>query len=82
VLLEELAAKGVDPEIAAGALEEAGLDESAQATELAWRLLRRYAGKPLDQQAAKVMAALLRKGFSEEASREAVRTVLPPEGWD
>jgi regulatory protein len=82
VLLEELAAKGVDPEIAAAALEEVGPDESAQATELAWRVLRRHSGKPLQQQAASLMAALLRKGFSEEASEEAVKTVLPPEGWD
>src|SRR5919106_1435072 len=90
-MVERLADAGFDAEVVArtvdrleelGLLEDAGLDESAHATELAWRLLRRHAGKPLDQQAAKVMAALLRKGFSEEASREAVRTVLPPEGWD
>jgi regulatory protein len=82
VLLEELAAKGVDPEIVAAALEEVGPDEGAQATDLAWRLLRRHSGKPLEKQAASLMAALIRKGFSEDASEEAVRTVLPPEGWD
>ena len=82
VLLEELAAKGVDPEIAAAALEEAGPDENAQATELAALLLRGHSHKPLEKQAGSLMAALLRKGFSEEASEEAVRTILPPEGWD
>lgn len=82
VLLEELGAKGVDPEIAAAALAEAGPDEVVQATEVAARLLRRHTHEPLKEQAARLMTALLRRGFSEEASEEAVRSVLPPEGWD
>jgi regulatory protein len=82
VLLEELGAKGVDTEIATAALDEAGLDEIAQATEIAARLVRRLAEKPLEQQATRLMAALLRKGFSEEAGEAAVRAVLPPQGWD
>jgi regulatory protein len=82
VLLEELLAKGIEPEVARRALQEVGPDESAQATGLAARLLRRYAGLPLERQAAGLMAALLRKGFSEEAAEAGVRAILPPEGWD
>jgi regulatory protein len=82
VLLKELAAKGVDPEVARGALEEMGPDEAAQAAGVAARLVPRYADRPLHQQAARLLAALAQKGFSEEAAESGVRAVLPPEGWD
>lgn len=82
VLLDELLAKGVEPEMARAALEEVGPDEVAQATDVAAQVLRRYAGDSLKLQGARLMGALLRRGFSEEAAGAAVRAVLPPEGWD
>lgn len=82
VLLNELAAKGIDSEVARKALEEVGPDEVALAAGVAARLVRRHVDRPLPQQAARLLAALARKGFSEEAAEAGVRAVLPPEGWD
>jgi regulatory protein len=82
VLLRELAAKGVDPTVAREALEEMGPDEAAQAAGVAARLVPRYTDLPLHRQAARLLAALGRRGFSEEAAEAGVRAVLPPAGWD
>jgi regulatory protein len=82
VLLEELTAKGVDREIAAQALEESGLEEVEQATELAASLLGKVARRPLAEQGPRLVAMLVRRGFSCEAAAEGARAVLPPEGWD
>lgn len=81
-LLSELASKGIDRGIAEAAVAEAGIDEVAQATELAGRFLSKVAGKPLAKQAEALLGRLLRRGFSHEVARDAVRAVLPPEGWD
>jgi regulatory protein len=78
----ELEARGVDREIAEGALTRAGLDDAARARELAAQWVRRVARLPLPRQASRLQAMLLRRGFAPEVTEEAVRSVLPPEGWD
>ena len=78
----ELAEKGVDRELVEEALAESGIDEVAQATELAARFLPKVAGKPLERQGEALVGRLLRRGFSHEVAADAVRAVLPPEGWD
>lgn len=82
VLLHELQAKGIDREVAEAALAQAAVDEVAQATELASRYVRRVASKPLREQAARIGQMLARRGFSSETCETAVKSVLPPEGWD
>jgi regulatory protein len=81
-LVHELRGKGVDPAVAEAALARAGVDEGAQATELAARYVRRVATKPLRDQAARIQQMLARRGYSYEVAEAAVRAVLPPEGWD
>lgn len=81
-LRAELTAKGVDRAVIDDALEAAGLDEEALATELAARLVRRVARKPLAQQGSALWVMLRRKGYSSEACEAAVKAVMPPEGWD
>lgn len=81
-LISELKRKGVEVAVAEAALEEAGLDEVARATELAATLVRRVARKPLERQASSLWQMLRRKGYSSEAAEAAVKAVLPPEGWD
>lgn len=81
-LRAELETKGVDAETAGAAVAGVEDDETRIATEVAVKALKRLADRPLEQQAARLRQALARKGFSEEAAREAVRAVLPPEGWD
>jgi SOS response regulatory protein OraA/RecX len=44
--------------------------------------MARVADRPLHEQAARVQEMLLRRGFSHDAAGEAVKAVLPPEGWD
>ena len=82
VLVAELEAKGVDRAIIDDALTEALPDEAARAQEVAIELLPRWSRLPLEKQAARLAAALARKGFSEEAVEAGVRAVLPPESWD
>lgn len=81
-LMHELRAKGIDAGVAEDALARAGLDETAQATELAARYVRRVASKPLREQAAGIQQMLARRGYSFETAEAAARAVLPPEGWD
>jgi regulatory protein len=81
-LIAELSEKGVDRSLAEEALGAAGIDEVAQATELAARFVGKVADKPLARQAEALMGRLLRRGFSHEVAGDAVRAVLPPEGWD
>lgn len=82
LLMSELRSKGVDVAVAEAALAEAGGDEVAQATELAAALVRKVARKPLERQASSLWQMLRRKGYSSDAAKEAVKKVLPPEGWD
>jgi regulatory protein len=81
-LLAELRAKGVDQDTVRQAIEEVGLDDEAQARELAAGLLRKVANRPLGQQAMRLQQMLVGRGFSMDVAISAVRTVLPPEGWD
>ena len=81
-LLHELLGKGIDREVAEAALAGAGLDEVAQATDLASRYVRRVASKPLREQATRIQQMLARRGYAHEVCEAAVKAVLPPEGWD
>ncbi len=81
-LVAELVRKGVDEEVARATLEAAALDEEAAASELAASLVCKVAARPLREQAARVGRMLARRGYSDEAIESAVRSVLPPEGWD
>jgi regulatory protein len=79
---DELMVKGVAPEIAQQAIEEAGLDDEGRARDVAAGLLRKVARRPLAQQAVSLQQMLVRRGFDLETAMVAVRQVLPPEGWD
>ncbi len=81
-LRAELEAKGIDSDTAEAALAGSRNDETQRATEVAAKLLKRLVDRPLPKQAASLQQGLARRGFSEEAVGAAVRTVLPPEGWD
>jgi regulatory protein len=78
----ELMVKGVAPDIAQRAIEEAGLDDEGRAQEVAAGLLKKVARRPLGQQAVSLQQMLVRRGFELETAMAAVRKVLPPEGWD
>lgn len=81
-VIHELELRGVDREVAEQAVAEAAVDEEARAKEVAARLVNRVVHLPLEKQASRLMGALLRRGYSDEAAEEGVRAVLPPEGWD
>jgi regulatory protein len=81
-LVAELVEKGIDRSMAEEAVAEAGIDEEVQARELAARLLPKVSSKPLDRQAEALLGRLMRRGFPLEVAKDAVRSVLPPEGWD
>jgi SOS response regulatory protein OraA/RecX len=82
LLAHELRAKGVAEDTIQDALEAARRDEGAAAVERAGAWLGRVADRPLYEQAARIQEMLLRRGFSHDAAEEAVKAVLPPEGWD
>lgn len=81
-LVTELVGKGLERRLAEEAVAEAGIDEELQARELATRFLSKVSSKPLEKQAEAILGRLLRRGFSHEVARDAVRSVMPPEGWD
>jgi regulatory protein len=81
-LLSELRLKGVSDEASQEALADVGLDDEARAKEVAAGLVRKVAQRPLGQQAMRLQQMLLARGFDLETTLTAVRTVLPPEGWD
>ena len=82
LLAGELRTKGLAEDTIREALEAARGDEVAAATERVAMWLGRVADRPLFEQAARIQEMLLRRGFSHDAAEEAVRAVLPPEGWD
>lgn len=82
VLVAELQRKGVDRTTAEAALASSGIEEADTATAQAERLLHKVIRFPLKDQASKLQQMLMRRGFSWEAVEEAVKAVLPPEGWD
>ena len=82
-LRAELAAKGVASEVIEEAV--ATLDTDSQlngAIAFATKQARRLVDLPLPVQAARIRAALLRRGYEDEIASDAVRAALPPEGWD
>ena len=81
-LVNELIAKGVEPETAERAVADAGLDEDAMAKALAARLHLRIKGLPVRAQVSRLQGALARRGFGTEVIEAGVRSILPPEGWD
>ncbi|MDQ3955451.1 MAG: recombination regulator RecX [Actinomycetota bacterium] len=81
-LARELELRGVSAEVIADAVAPVADREEAKARELAAKLVARYADLNPARQAARLQGALARKGYSEEAILEAIRSVLPPEGWD
>ena len=82
LLADELRGKGVAEDTIQEALEAALRDEVSAARERAGEWVFRVADRPLFEQAARIREMLLRRGFSHDAAEEAVRAVLPPEGWD
>jgi regulatory protein len=82
LLVRELEGRGVDRGVAEAAVAAEGMDEVAQARRLAGQWLGRVSGLPLERQARRIAGMLGRRGFDADVVEEAVRSVLPPEGWD
>ena len=82
VLVSELQRKGIDRSTAEAALATSGIEEADTATAQAEKLLHKVIRYPLKDQASRLQQMLMRRGFSWEAVEEAVKAVLPPEGWD
>jgi len=78
-LLEQ---KGLDREAAEAAVDASGHDEEAAAIEYVRAALKRVSGLSPAKQAAKLQRMLSGRGFEEEAVEAAVKSVMPPEGWD
>lgn len=81
-LAHELTVKGIEREVIERALSEAEFDEVEPATALAVAHLRRVSGRSVAAQARAIGQMLSRRGFHDEVVTEALRAVLPPEGWD
>jgi regulatory protein len=81
-LAAELSSKGIEREVSEQVLASADRDEAQVAVDLASRWVRRVNGRPLREQAARVLRMLVGRGFSYEVAEEATKAVLPPEGWD
>jgi regulatory protein len=79
-LAAELGDKGIAGDVIERAVGE--LDEYADARAAALRLHRKVAGRPLAKQGASLFGMLVRRGYAAEAAEAAVRSVLPPQGWD
>ena len=82
LLADELRGKGVAEDTIQEALEAARRDEITAAVERAGLWVPRVADRPLIEQSARIREMLLRRGFSHDAAEQAVKAVLPPEGWD
>jgi regulatory protein len=81
-LVAKLEHKGLEREAAEAAIEASGHDEHARALEFARGNLRRLSGLSPARQAAKMQRMLSHRGFEEEAMEDAIKAILPPEGWD
>lgn len=82
VLLKELIDRGVEREVAQEAVAASGVDDEARARALAAAMVGKVSRLPLEKQAARLQQLLLRRGYDASVAVEAVRAVLPPEGWD
>jgi regulatory protein len=81
-LVMELTRRGIEREIAEAAVAQAIPDEESRAIEVAVGWVGKLGDLSQGRQAARLEAALARRGFSEAAVEGALRAVLPPEGWD
>ena len=81
-LVAELVEKGVARGTAESAVAEAGLDELGRAIDLVHRHVRRVSHLPTGDQVRRLLGMLGRRGYSQEISFDAVKAVLPPDGWD
>ncbi len=81
-LAAELSAKGIEQAAIEAAIASLADEELTRAKEVAAARIRRLAELPLAVQAARLEGSLARRGFSAEVSEQAVKAVLPPEGWD
>jgi regulatory protein len=75
-----LATAGVEPETAAGALDEAQDDEEARAESLARERLARLRNVPPEKAFARLVGLLSRRGYPPGVARSAARRVLALEG--
>ena len=82
LLISELRARGVGREVAEEALAASGLDEAAQAVDVAGRLVGKVVRYPLAEQGGRLYTLLRRRGFTHDHAEAGTRAVLPPEGWD
>jgi regulatory protein len=82
LLISELRARGVGREVAEEALAASGLDEAAQAVDVAGRLVGKVVRYPLAEQGGRLYTLLRRRGFTHDHAEAGARAVLPPEGWD
>ena len=69
LLAMELRAKGIDPAVAGEAIEEAGLDEAADALEMARQRLRQLAGLDPTVRDRRLSAYLARRGYGFDVIR-------------
>jgi len=76
LLRRELRGKGVALELIEQALREAEVDEEALARGLATERLKRYSELPSAEQRRRVLAFLVRRGFSPELSRRVLQGLL------
>lgn len=77
LLTQELRAKGVDPEVVSRTIEEAELDETAQAMEAARKRWQQLASLEPDVRERRLIGFLQRRGFGFDSIRqvlEALRT--------
>jgi regulatory protein len=81
-LVEMLEKKGLAREAAEAAVDSYGYDEESAAIGFARASLTRLSGLSPARQAAKLRRMLVSRGFEEESVEAAVKTILPPEGWD
>ena len=77
-ILRELRMKGIPQEMAERALDELDEEEGDEAAvALAQKLLRRYSGEADERKAMqKLLAAMARRGYGYEESRQAIETAV------
>jgi regulatory protein len=71
-----LLAKGIDPELAARAADEAPDDEHQRAVDLACARSRRLAGVEPSKAFARLTSLLMRRGYAPDIARSAARAAL------
>lgn len=82
-LLEKLQRRGIDPALARRVMDQQlpRDREQAQAVELARRRLATLRGLERGEQARRLYALLVRRGFDDEVAQTALRAVLGSRGW-